>query len=174
MGQKNKYKFCDDYVIMYTTKNEPFYIDIDDFERVSQYLWNKNVRGYIRAWIDGKETRLHRYIMNCPDDMLVDHVGGTDTIIDNRKCNLRIVTNSQNQMNRKKPISNKSGVKGVHWDKGKNRWEAQINIENKRIRLGYYKNFEDAVKARKEAEEKYFGEYNYDNSQMMRQCNKLE
>ena len=54
---------------------------------------------------------------------------------------------------------NKTGAKGV--SKNGKRWVASIQINKKRIYLGIFKNFDDAVKARKEAEEKYFGEYAY-------------
>ena len=43
-------------------------------------------------------------------------------------------------------------------------WVAYISINYKQITLGYFHDFNDAVKARKQAEEKYFGEYSYDNS----------
>ena len=39
-----------------------------------------------------------------------------------------------------------------------------ITVNNKRIPLGYYQNYNDALQARKNAEEKYFGEWSYDNS----------
>lgn len=60
--------------------------------------------------------------------------------------------------------NNTSGVTGVHWDKLNKKWKAQIGYNYKRIQLGSFDNFEDAVAARKQAEEKYFGEYSYDNS----------
>ena len=64
-----------------------------------------------------------------------------------------------------KRIDNTSGVTGVCFDKRINKWYAQIKVKNKkRITLGYFTNFEEAVVARKEAEQKYFGEYSYDNS----------
>lgn len=55
-----------------------------------------------------------------------------------------------------KPKNNTSGHKGVSWCKSKGMWEAYISIHNKRIHLGRYHNIDDAVKARVEAEEKYF------------------
>ena len=55
-----------------------------------------------------------------------------------------------------KPKNNTSGYKGVSWCKSKGMWEAYISIHNKRIHLGRYNNIDDAVKARIEAEEKYF------------------
>ena len=67
-------------------------------------------------------------------------------------------------MNSKLPNNNTSGIKGVCWNKNYQKWFAYIKINQKSINLGYFINFDDAVKARKEAEEKYFGEYSYDNS----------
>lgn len=48
-----------------------------------------------------------------------------------------------------------SGVKGVCWLKQRNCWKAYITIAGKTKHLGHFKNKEDAIKARKEAEEKY-------------------
>ena len=61
--------------------------------------------------------------------------------------------------------NNTSGVKGVNFDKRLQQWRSRIGVNKKTIELGYFDKFEDAVKARKEAEEKYFGEFSYDNSQ---------
>lgn len=52
--------------------------------------------------------------------------------------------------------SNTSGVKGVSWFSPKGKWRATINFRRKAVHLGYFDNLEDAAKARKEAEEKYF------------------
>ena len=57
-----------------------------------------------------------------------------------------------------------SGVSGVTWNKYHNKWDVRIKFGRKSIFIGYYNNFNDAVYARKQAEEKYFGEYSYDNS----------
>lgn len=52
--------------------------------------------------------------------------------------------------------TNTSGVTGVTWDKSRNKWRAQIVFQGKAHHLGRYTEKEDAIKARKEAEEKYF------------------
>jgi hypothetical protein len=57
--------------------------------------------------------------------------------------------------------NNTSGATGVIWNKRLNKWQSRITVDKKDIYLGSYNNFEDAVKARKEAEEKYFGEFSY-------------
>lgn len=161
----NNYEICDNYVILYTTNGEPFYVDLEDFDKVKDICWHKSDEGYITGSIKRKKVRLHRYVMNCPDNMDVDHIHGFLTRNDNRKENLRIVTRSQNLMNTRLKDTNTSGVAGVNWHKASQKWRARITVREKEIYLGVYDNFDDAVKARKEAEDKYFGEFSYDNSQ---------
>ena len=95
--------------------------------------------------------------------MLVDHRNHDTT--NNRRYNLRIATRTQNNTNVKLRTDNSSGVAGVNWNKESNQWVVRISVNKKRIYLGRYNSFEDAVKVRKQAEEKYFGEWSYDNSQ---------
>ncbi len=106
---------------------------------------------------NGKDFLLHRFIMNPPSNKLIDHINGNK--LDNRKCNLRIVNKSQNAMNSKKPKNNTSGVKGVYWDKLSKKWEASIQVNMKKKSLGYFKNKDESIKARKESESELFGEY---------------
>jgi len=156
----NTYDLTGEYGIGYTSNtNEPFYFDLEDYDRIKDYCWSKGNFGYIITAIHKNIILMHRLIMNCPKDMEVDHIYHVNH--DNRKSELRIVTRSQNQMNRKIFKNNTSGVKGVNWEKFANKWRAQIKIKYNKIHLGLFDNFEDAVKARKEAEVKYFGEYNY-------------
>ena len=61
--------------------------------------------------------------------------------------------------------NNTSGFTGVSWNKQQQKWRSWITYKDNVINLGMFSNFEDAVKARKEAEKKYFGEWSYDNSQ---------
>lgn len=159
----NDYEIQEDYVIMYDLNNKSFYVDLDDFWKVKDICWHVDLNGYVIGWTNGKDVGLHRFITNCPDSMDVDHINHDTT--DNRKKNLRIATRSQNMMNRGLQDNNTSGVTGVYWNKGRKKWEVQIGVNSKTIFLGHFTNFDDAVKARKEAENKYFGEFSYDNSQ---------
>lgn len=90
----------------------------------------------------------------------VAHNIGNKTIMENSKKqierNMTYNTNFQVITQDKPPVNNTSGVKGVSWNKEKEAWDAYIGIHGKRIRLGRYAKFEDAVKIRKEAEEKYY------------------
>lgn len=108
----------------------------------------------------GKYTRIlcSRYIMDPPDNLEVDHINGD--ILDNRKCNLRIVSHKKNMENRQGPNKNniKSGIRGVTLRPEKeNRskpWVAKVTHNWKRIIVGYFKTKEEAeqavIKKRKE------------------------
>ena len=167
MKKYNDYEIQEDYVIMYTQKGEPFYVDLEDFWRVRDICWHINDDGYVAGKYKKKIVLLHRFVMNCPDNILVDHIHGKKSRIDNRKENLRIATRSQNNTNVGLRKNNTSGTSGICFKKEFNKWCARISYNKKRIHLGYFENYNDAVKARKEAEEKYFGEWSYDNSQRM-------
>jgi hypothetical protein len=55
--------------------------------------------------------------------------------------------------------SNTSGYRGVSWHKGIGKWQARITFKGVTYLLGYFSNIEDAAKARKAAEERYYKEY---------------
>ena len=74
---------------------------------------------------------------------------------DNRIDNLREVTNAQNQQNVTPRKDNTSGVKGVEFHTATKKWQVRIAVNGKRIYLGLYNNFEDAIVARKQAEQTY-------------------
>ena len=57
--------------------------------------------------------------------------------------------------------NNKSGIPGVSFCSKRNKWRAYIGKNGEFHGLGYFSNIEDAIKSRKSAEEKYFGEYAY-------------
>lgn len=148
-----------------------FLINKEDMERCSKINWsllpklNSHINYYYAKSSQCKETGhknilLHRFIMNANVGICIDHIN--HNTLDNRKENLRFVTISENAFNLKKPKSNKSGVKGVFYYNYENGqyWLAYIQSEV----LGRFETFEEAVKCRKEAEEKYFGEYNYNSS----------
>lgn len=163
--RRNKAEICGDYVVMYTSNGEPFYVDTEDYDRVKDIGWWKDHAGYIIGQKNGKELKMHRVIMDCPDGMEVDHIHGNMTRNDNRKSNLRIVTKSENGRNKGLLPTNKSGVTGVSWNKQNNKWEAYITHLGHHHFLGFSDTIEGAAKLRKQAEEKYFGEYAYSASQ---------
>lgn len=82
----------------------------------------------------------------------IDHINGNRQ--DNRICNLRSVSSLDNKRNMCIPSHNTSGVIGVSKSK-RGGWESYISIGNKKKYIGTFYSFEDAVKARKDAEIKY-------------------
>ena len=170
LSKKNIFDLSNDYGICYSPNKDWFcYFDKEDYELIKPYYWIMQ-EGYIITHFMDKKIRytiqMHRLILGLKKyengGIVVDHKNGIT--YDNRKNNLRKCTISQNQFNVIKRKDNTSGVKGVSYYKTRNTWRARITVNGKIICLGYFENFEDAVKARKEAEEKYFGEFSYDNS----------
>lgn len=154
-----------DYVEMFTSKHESFFVDSDDYEIIGNIHWWLDSSGYVVGEQDGKRIWLHRMVMNCPAEYEVDHIHGKQTRNDCRKCNLRIVTISQNNQNHSLFSNNTSGRSGVSLRQDTNKWRAYININNKRINLGSFNTKDEAIEARMQAESKYHGEYSFDNSQ---------
>ena len=83
-------------------------IDTEDVEKIKNFYWNirydkrhPKCTPYVESFyrINNKHTRihLHRYIMNCPNDMIIDHINGNN--LDNRKENLKICTQQKNTLN---------------------------------------------------------------------------
>ena len=102
---------------------------------------------------------LHRLIMRPPKNMQVDHKNKDK--LDNRRCNLRICTVSENAMNRGKTKYNTTGFKGVRSDKRRKRkiYRAQITANKKRYNLGSFEKPEAAGAAYKKAAKIYHGEF---------------
>lgn len=88
---------------------------------------------------------------------MVDHINGD--ITDNTIENLREVNHAQNSRNRGMARNNTSGYKGVSWDKGKEKWRAQITVNNERIHVGWFDDTEEAAAAYREASRRLHGEY---------------
>ena len=157
----NYYDLSGECGIGYTHNREKFYFDLEDYNKIKDYCWCMDKNKYVNNSRFG--IRMHRLVMNCNDNnLVVDHIN--HITYDNRKENLRICTLSQNGMNKSKQSNNTSGHIGITYDSSTNKWRARLGVGNKTINIGRFENLEDAIKARKEAEEKYFGEYSYDNS----------
>lgn len=113
-------------------------------------------KGYRVGAILGTNYRASRVIFKMLYDIdanQVDHEDGNRQ--NNRKDNLRNVTGQQNQRNMKKPVTNTSGHIGVSWDAPRNKWQAKIKVDGKTVHLGRFSDIDDAVAARKTAEQKY-------------------
>lgn len=116
---------------------------------------------YRQVGLFGEIYKAHRIIWlmrtgKFPDHY-IDHIDGNG--LNNRWSNLREATPSQNMMNQRLRNDNTSGVKGVSFDKLRNRWYAYINADGKRKMLGRHATKEDAVAARMIAEQLTHGEF---------------
>lgn len=163
----NLFEDMGDYYLMYDKNNNCCLIDKDDYNKISRGYWGKyKDSNYFCGNINGEKLWLHRYIMNAKRGEYVDHIDGN--FDDNRKINLRICNNAENNRNRGLQKNNTSGYSGVGWAKREQKWRVRIKVDGKEKHLGYFDNKNDAILAKKHAEEKYFREFSYYNSQKRR------
>lgn len=165
--KENKFDLSREYGIGFTSNtNQKFYFDLDDYDKIKNICWYENDEGYVCGILNNKQILLHRFVLGVETlkdkNIIVDHI--KHNTLDNRKEYLRITNHMHNSQNRELEIKNKSGVTGVCWKSRESLWIAYITINYKQIILGYFSDFDEAVKVRKQAEEKYFGKYSYDNS----------
>lgn len=162
--KKNQWIFKDKVAIGRDFNGNEFFVDIDDYEKVKDFCWRVDKRGYVVSNSrNGKNKTIfiHRIIMNVPDDLFVDHKNWDKS--NNRKENLRVATKSQNNTNIKRKTNNTSGYPGVTKTKN-NHYVSRISSCGKRYYLGTYKNFEDAVVARRNAEIKIHKDWSGENN----------
>ncbi|AKQ08439.1 HNH endonuclease [Bacillus phage PBC2] len=93
--------------------------------------------------------------------VIVDHIDGN--VFNNTRNNLRVRTQSENNMNKQLQKNNTTGIVGVSWNVKSKMWTAYITKDRKRVNLGHYYYLRNAVKARVDAEDEYFGEHSYRN-----------
>lgn len=137
--------------------------DDEDEKLVKKHTWYINNSGYVCTnitndfYIDENHTvLLHRKVMNTTDGQFIDHINRNT--LDNRKCNLRICTPSENGMN-KLPVHGKtSKYKGVSWYKNANKWRVSIGYKHSLIFLGYRKDEAEAAKLYDQKAKELFGE----------------
>ena len=113
--------------------------------------------GYLKVHLKGKSYPAHRLMWLLfygeHADRFVDHINGNR--LDNRPCNLRLVTKSENAKNRRPTKGSVSGLNGVVWRNDTLKWRAFIRWDNKLEHLGSFVDFFEAVCARKSAEVRY-------------------
>ena len=113
--------------------------------------------GYVVIKINSKIYKAHRLAFLYVEGEMplneVDHINGKRA--DNSWANIRGVTSSENQKNRKSQSNNTSGVMGVWFDKGIKKWRSHIKVNGEIIGLGSHSNISGAIKAREAAEIKY-------------------
>ena len=155
--KNNEFHIWNDIVfVKFTNVEEYFICDLSDWEYIKNRTWYKDKHGY--AVSDNKpcRSRLNRFIMKPDDTQYVDHINGY--LNDYRRQNLRNVTPLESSYNLGIRKDNTSGHKGVHLNK-KGKYEVYISYDGHRVHLGLFDNYDDAVKVREEAEDRYHKEY---------------
>jgi hypothetical protein len=142
-------------------------VDDDDYKRFGHLKWhawwNSHTKSYHAKRTgprpDKKTIYLAREIMGVDDPKVkVDHEN--HKTLDDRKSNLRACSNSQNIANRNGPPSNnKSGLRGVWWDKTRRLWRAGIQVNMKTIDLGRFEEKTSAASAYRLANRQHFGAF---------------
>lgn len=124
-------------------------VDDNDYKWLNKLNWyacRYNRTFYVRrnkSYCD--VMYMHRLILNAPKNKLVDHIDGNG--LNNQRSNLRLCNHRQNLSNQKLRKDNKSGFKGVFWNKRTKKWIANITTNYKSKRIGYFSNKKEAVKA---------------------------
>lgn len=135
--------------------------DIELLSRILQHCWYYGNAGYVKATINSEKVYLHRFILDVTGRYnQVDHKNGDK--LDNRRCNLRVCTNAQNQANRRKSPGT-SQYKGVHWHTRSKKWISKLiitdNGKEKLVFSGSYSCEIDAAVSYDFALVNYFGEF---------------
>lgn len=166
LGQKfrkhNEYEVFHDIVFVKFTNCDEYWIcDLEDWDKLKDYSWAKDYKGYAIGHVNNKEVRFHRIVTNCPQHLTVDHIYGVKetTVCDNRKENLRVCTSIENSHNIPKFKHNKTGVRGVHKHSQTGKYVAQIRFKGKTYHLGCFDTLDEARKAREEKEIELFSDF---------------
>lgn len=154
-----------------------FIVDKKDLKKITQYTWHTNhgrekngkkYGVYARTYVytknydfdtGWKATCLlaHRLICSPPKGFQVDHANGNT--LDNRRCNLRVVTQSNNQRNQRIRTKNKNLIPGVSFYKRDGNYRVQMSVNGKNKHFGYFETKEKAEKFLKQKHVEFFGEY---------------
>jgi hypothetical protein len=154
------------YHLIPLTKGRVTLVDAEDYDRLARHKWHaaeSRGRWYAVRKGNGKTIRLHREVLNVPPGMMCDHRNHDG--LDNRKCNLRICTASQNGQNRRPLAGGTSRYKGVRLVRATGKWRARICHHGRTIHIGCYDYEADAAIAYDDMAIELFGEFAYLNIQ---------
>lgn len=161
------------------TRGKIVLISDEDYDLVNKYKWyahNSNGKWYAKrkAWLADKSINkvvghnrkkgekrvvhgtyklvsMHRYILNPPPNMEIDHIDGNT--LNNQRDNLRVVDKFTNMFNQKLRADNSTGFRGVSYEKmpsGRWVWRAIVWANGKRYECGRHNDINDAIKARQD------------------------
>lgn len=153
----NIYDLTGEFGIGYTLKEEEFYFDLEDYDKIKDYTWSYNEDKYVISNVFGRIIRMHILIMDSDGTKDIDH--RDHVTYNNRKYNLRICEHFENIIHSKTYSNNTTGRKGAYWDKSRNKWMAVITYNKNTVHLGRFNTFDEAVKVREDAEKKYHKDF---------------
>lgn len=141
-------------------KTVSIYCSDEDFNYLNQFSWCNNGNGYICR--DTREGRIYMHQVVATRMGLVLADGETPDHKDrdrsnNQRDNLRPATSSQQKANTLKKKDCRSRFKGVSWNR--DRWQANITLNDIKIYLGKYKTEEEAARAYDRSALRNFGEF---------------
>ena len=150
---------------MYNQKNlftASFIADLEDIEKLKYHKWRLGTNNYALTGLPSKGTSRNAShvvlgIDSRKTDLVVDHINGNT--LDNRKCNLRVITQRQNLLNRRQTESFNAPAKGVCWDKNRNKWASEIRFNEIRVHFKRQKKLKVAVFQRYVAEKILFKQF---------------
>ena len=143
MELSDRYRYCPDTGNFYAKQSIPKHY------KAGAKVGHLNSNGYVMLSCEGKTVRAHRaaWLMHYGEmpDGQIDHVNGDRA--DNRIENLRVVTNQENQMNKRVQSNNKGGTQGVYWDKRRGKYQVHLKAGGVKKSLGRFKDWHEAVYA---------------------------
>lgn len=163
-----------EYPLIELTQGHDAIVDPEDFERLSKVNWyyrgsdgyacrNVSIKGqaYTSPNLKWKKTKqktclMHREVVDLQDEkIIVDHISGNR--LDNRKCNLRIITKREKIVSRSKRTNsnNTSGRTGVTVNKKTGKYVARITHKGIIYTLGTFTSLDDASEVYTSAKAKY-------------------
>ena len=162
--KQNKYEIQNNVTII----NGKIIVDskfVDYLKSFDRYI-SIDSRGYAYFSYCDQDVYLHRLLTKTPlffkesskDIEIIDHINRNRC--DNRMENLRIIKKSESPVNCSVYSNNKSGHKGILWLERLQKWQVNIQYKNKNHYIGVFENIDDAILARKKAEQDVFGKVN--------------
>jgi hypothetical protein len=144
-------------------RNHIAIVDLDMLSKLTPYKWHFHkakkgrTAGYVYTRIDGKEVKMHQFILGKKEKLEIDHKNGNG--LDNRKRNLRHCSHGVNVQNSKGRGS--SRFKGVSKHHENNKWQVRITYKKQLYFLGVFDDQYDAAREYDKKAKELYGENAY-------------